>query len=85
MSCQRRPDEACGRCCCRAERLMHQTDHPYEQNRGKGAALNKAFETSKGDYIAYLDDDDVWYENHIERLIGCCQAFESGFRIFQWN
>ncbi|WP_415714501.1 glycosyltransferase family 2 protein [Maridesulfovibrio sp.] len=51
----------------------------YEQNRGKGAALNKAFETSKGEYIAYLDDDDVWYENHIERLMVAVRLLNQDF------
>lgn len=40
-----------------------------EQNGGKAAALNVAFEASAGEYLAYLDDDDIWYEDHLERLM----------------
>lgn len=36
---------------------------------GKSAAVNAAFEASRGEYVAYLDDDDVWYPNHLETLL----------------
>lgn len=37
--------------------------------RGKGSAINAAFEVSRGEFIAHLDDDDIWYADHIERLL----------------
>lgn len=40
-----------------------------ERNGGKGHALNVAFSHSKGDYIAYNDDDDIWLPDHLERLM----------------
>lgn len=43
------------------------------QNRGKSAALNLALEHAQGEYIAYLDDDDVWLPHHLEanmRVLG---------------
>jgi GT2 family glycosyltransferase/predicted TPR repeat methyltransferase len=39
------------------------------EHKGKGCAVNKAFEVSGGDLIAYLDDDDIWYPDHLERLV----------------
>ncbi|NDV26832.1 glycosyltransferase [Desulfovibrio sp. JC010] len=51
----------------------------YEQNRGKAAALNSAFEASRGEYIAYLDDDDIWYEDHLERLMSAARILNRDF------
>jgi glycosyltransferase involved in cell wall biosynthesis len=39
-----------------------------ETNRGKAACLNIGLERANGEYIAYIDDDDMWYPNHLETL-----------------
>lgn len=39
------------------------------ENRGKASSLNEALACAKGKYIAYLDDDDLYYPNHIEILV----------------
>ena len=39
------------------------------ENKGKAAALNHAIENSNSKYIAYLDDDDKFYPNHLEVLV----------------
>lgn len=42
-----------------------------EQSRNKGlaAARNAGIQAARGKYIAYLDDDDIFYPNHIETLV----------------
>jgi glycosyltransferase involved in cell wall biosynthesis len=44
------------------------------QNRGKPASLNEALAYAKGKYVAYLDDDDVYYSNHIETLVDALES-----------
>ncbi len=39
------------------------------QNCGKAASLNVALEHAGGKYVAYLDDDDIYYPHHIETLV----------------
>lgn len=37
-------------------------------NRGKASCLNFGLKTARGEYIAYIDDDDIWYPNHLDVL-----------------
>lgn len=41
--------------------------------RGKAVALNHAIARGSAPYIAYLDDDDVWYSNHLAIAIEAMQ------------
>lgn len=41
----------------------------YQENAGASAARNRALSLSTGEYIAYLDADDVWYPTKLERQI----------------
>ncbi|MHC4750966.1 MAG: glycosyltransferase family 2 protein, partial [Planctomycetota bacterium] len=56
-----------------------------KDNRGKAYSLNEALNRAEGKYIAYLDDDDLYYPNHIETLVNAleqeteCQAAYTDF------
>lgn len=55
-----------------------------EQNQGQGEAFNVGVRASKGDLIAFLDSDDIWYP---EKLAGVQQRFSDMGRVafFQHN
>jgi glycosyltransferase involved in cell wall biosynthesis len=46
-----------------------------KDNRGKPFSLNEALRRAQGKYVAYLDDDDIYYPHHVETLVG---ALETG-------
>jgi glycosyltransferase involved in cell wall biosynthesis len=39
----------------------------YQANAGLGSARNKSIELAKGDFIAILDQDDLWYPSKLEK------------------
>ena len=46
---------------------------------GRCAAANWALAESRGKYVSYLDDDDVYFPEHLETLVGA--ASESGSAV----
>lgn len=40
----------------------------YQQNAGQASALNKGLLESGGQYVAFLDDDDVWPDDYLEKM-----------------
>lgn len=42
---------------------------PHKQNLGACSARNTGINESKGDYIAFLDDDDNWHPSFITNMI----------------
>ena len=62
---------------------LHHQDKIYsithEVNKGLAAARNTGIRAARGKYIAYLDDDDIFYPRHLETL--CNFLDNSEYRI----
>ena len=52
------------------------------ENGGPGSARNKGIRVSRGDYIAFLDADDILAPNKIELQLGCFSAFPEVGLVF---
>ncbi len=50
-----------------------------QENAGLGAARNKAMELSSGEFIAILDQDDLWEPSKLERQLRLFSRPEVGF------
>ena len=59
--------------------------HRLSQNSGPGITRNKAIELAKGRYIAFLDSDDVWHPQKLEKQIGFMKKEGHPFTFTSYN
>ena len=61
----------------------------HHTNKGLAASRNTGIKAASGKYIAYLDDDDIYYPNHLETLVNVIEegkykvAYTDAYRAFQ--
>lgn len=48
--------------------------HPNHQNRGMSASRNLGIEQAEGEYIAFIDGDDVWLPQKLAQQVAIMQA-----------
>jgi tetratricopeptide (TPR) repeat protein len=49
----------------------------HGNNRERSATRNSGIKAAQGKYIAYLDDDDLFYPDHLETLVNYLQSTQS--------
>jgi GT2 family glycosyltransferase len=53
-----------------------------EKGKGRSAALNRGLSNSHGDWITYLDDDDLYYPLHLEKLYNAATQYPDSALIY---
>lgn len=57
----------------------------FSENKGAAEARNKAIESSKGRYLAFLDCDDKWKENKLNSQIDYMKEKKIGFSFTNYE
>jgi len=61
----------------------------HSENKGLAASRNTGIKAARGKYIAYLDDDDIFYPDHLETLVNFLEnneykaAYTDAYRVVQ--
>lgn len=53
-----------------------------QENRGQGAAVNRAVAYSRGELIAFLDCDDCWDPGKLERQVAVLERFPEAVAVY---
>lgn len=56
----------------------------HETNKGLSASRNTGIHNSNSDFLAFLDADDIWHENYLEKIVELTQNFPSA-HLFATN
>lgn len=55
-----------------------------QQNKGLAGARNTGLENAKGDYIAFVDADDLWLPNKLEKQVALLKARPEVGLVYSW-
>lgn len=57
-------------------------EHPGHENRGMSASRNAGVKAGRGEYVSFLDADDIWLPERLEYFVGMARRFPDAGMIY---
>ena len=57
-------------------------EHPNHENRGMSASRNAGVAAGSGEYVSFLDADDIWLPERLERFVEVAEEFPRAGMIY---
>lgn len=57
----------------------------HQENKGLSGARNKGIDAAKGEYLAFVDSDDVWSPYFLESLYGAMKEHDADISQCRWE
>ncbi len=61
---------------------VHYVEHAGHANRGMSATRNLGIRHAQGDYVAFLDADDVWVPNKLEEQVALLESYPEAAMLY---
>jgi len=61
---------------------IYYLNHPDHQNRGMSASRNLGIRNAIGEYIAFLDADDVWFPHKLQQQVAVLESWPEAGMIY---
>lgn len=55
-----------------------------QDNSGDGSARNRGIREARGDWLTFLDADDVWYSNHLSQCLKLVKTYPQNHLFSMW-
>ena len=67
------------------ERYLDRIVYLHQENQGESVARNRGIEIARGEYIAFLDSDDLWQPTKLERQVANLKAHPEAVLAYSYS